>query len=317
MKKALFFCACCLILACADRSAENPDNSGAINHISLIIEDELWNGEVGDSIRNKLASPVVGLPDEEPLFTINQYPLRLLEGFMSDSRTVLVVKKKPGKNFKIIRNDPARRQQVVHISGNTVAEIVRTLEQKSPSLIQLMRDAEFEEMQKRIDSERVNPAILRNQFQIDIGMTPQYRIAYKAPNFVWFKKDIISGNLNLLVYQIPMRNDRHGLNILKLRDSIGAAHIHGTAADSDMVTENAFAPYVSQLTIGGKKVIETRGTWELKNDFMSGPFINFAFFDTEKRRILILEGFCYAPSRQKRDLLFELETLMRSIEFTK
>jgi hypothetical protein len=32
----------------------------------LMIDDQLWNGN-GDSIRNKFASPVIGLPQEEPL----------------------------------------------------------------------------------------------------------------------------------------------------------------------------------------------------------------------------------------------------------
>jgi hypothetical protein len=35
---------------------------------------------VGDSIRNKFASPVLGLPQEEPIFLLNQYPVKLLEG---------------------------------------------------------------------------------------------------------------------------------------------------------------------------------------------------------------------------------------------
>lgn len=45
--------------------------NGKINTISVIIDDKLWNREIGDSIRNKFASPVIGLPEEEPLFTIN------------------------------------------------------------------------------------------------------------------------------------------------------------------------------------------------------------------------------------------------------
>jgi hypothetical protein len=32
-----------------------------------VIDDQQWNGEIGDSIRNKFASPVIGLPQEEPL----------------------------------------------------------------------------------------------------------------------------------------------------------------------------------------------------------------------------------------------------------
>jgi len=42
--------------------------SGKTNEVSVIIDDELWNGEVGDSMRNKFASPVLGLPQEEPVF---------------------------------------------------------------------------------------------------------------------------------------------------------------------------------------------------------------------------------------------------------
>ena len=49
----------------------SEESSAAINTIAVIIDDQLWNGEVGDSIRNKFASPVLGLPQEEPLFTIN------------------------------------------------------------------------------------------------------------------------------------------------------------------------------------------------------------------------------------------------------
>jgi hypothetical protein len=30
---------------------------------------------------------------EEPLFNINQYPVKLLEGFMTDTRAIIVVKK--------------------------------------------------------------------------------------------------------------------------------------------------------------------------------------------------------------------------------
>jgi hypothetical protein len=66
---------------------------GKVNNISVIIDDQQWNGEIGDSIRNKFASPVIGLPQEEPL-TINQYPLKLMEGFMTDSRNIIIVKKK-------------------------------------------------------------------------------------------------------------------------------------------------------------------------------------------------------------------------------
>ena len=87
-----------LLFSCKKENDDLPRKTkGKINSISVIIDDQLWNGEVGDSIRNKFASPVIGLPQEEPLFTINQYPVKLMEGFMTDNRNIIVVKKSKKK----------------------------------------------------------------------------------------------------------------------------------------------------------------------------------------------------------------------------
>ena len=48
---------------------------------------------------------------------------------------------------------------------------------------------------------------------------------------------------------------------------------------------------------------------------MSGPFINYAIKDTKNNRYLILDGFTYNPSKSKRDLVFELEAMMKSVVF--
>ena len=70
-------------------------------------------------------------------------------------------------------------------------------------------------------------------------------------------------------------------------------------------------------TLDGKKTYHTKGTWELKNDFMAGPFINYAVEDTISKRLLIIEGFCYAPSKNKRDLVFELRAIIETVKFLK
>jgi hypothetical protein len=69
--------------------------------------------------------------------------------------------------------------------------------------------------------------------------------------------------------------------------------------------------------LAGNNAYETKGTWQMKNDFMSGPFISYAIFDKAHKHILVLEGFCYAPSKEKRDLMFELESIIKSIQIKK
>ena len=46
---------------------------------------------------------------------------------------------------------------------------------------------------------------------------------------------------------------------------------------------------------------------------MSGPFINYAIEDKVNNRYIIAEGYVFAPSIAKRDYVFELESIIKSI----
>ncbi len=299
---------------------ETEKTSGKINTISVIIDDQLWNGEVGDSIRNKFASPVIGLPQEEPLFTINQYPVKLLEGFMTNSRNIIVIKKEAENKFEIVKNEYASPQNVIHISGKTTASILEQIETNAPMIITQMRQTEIEENQRIIDTSRITTKKIKRKFKIDLHIPKGYNYVLERRKFIWLKKEITSGNTSILIYQIPLyrlNGSRNVLNsIIKTRDSIGNLYIHGTSRNTQMVTEDSYAPYLFHININGKEAYETKGTWELKNDFMSGPFINYSILDRVNRRVIVLEGFCYDPSKEKRDLMFELEAIIKSIEFT-
>ena len=295
--------------------------TGKINTISVIIDNQLWNGEVGDSIRNKFASPVIGLPEEEPLFTINQYPAKLMEGFMTDSRTIIVIKKENINQFVIKKNQYASPQNVFHITGKTSADILEIIEKNAPKIIQIIKETEITENQRINGLSLLDTKVITNTFNISINVPTGYMYVLKNNNFIWLKKEIVSGNTSILIYQVPMSTIKKNSNIIasiiKMRDSIGDLYVRGTELDSHMITEDGYAPYHFNTKINGKETYETKGTWELKNDFMSGPFLNYAIIDEEHDRILVLEGFCYSPSKEERDLMHELESIIKSIVILK
>ena len=309
-------------ISCTKKSDTLPRKAtGKINTISVIIDDQLWNGEIGDSIRNKFASPVIGLPQEEPLFTINQYPTKLMEGFMTDSRTIIVVKKEEKNEFVIKKNQYASPQNVFHISGTTNAEILKIIEKNTPKIIQIIKETEIAESQRINSLSLLNPQIIANKFRISLKVPSGYLYVVQNNNFIWLKKEIVSGNTSLLIYQVPISSIKkipnNIANIVKMRDSIGNLYIRGTELDTHMITEEGYAPYLFKVKLNGKETYETKGTWELKNDFMSGPFINYAIVDEQNDRILVLEGFCYSPSNEERDLMHELESIIKSIVILK
>jgi hypothetical protein len=311
-----------LFFSCKEESSDViRKTTGKVNNISVIIDDQQWNGEIGDSIRNKFAAPVIGLPQEEPLFTINQYPVKLMEGFMTDSRNIIIVKKGEKNNFVINKDQYASPQNVFHISGKTGADILTIFEKHTPEIIQIIRRTEIEECQRINKKALLDPRIITNKFHINIDVPSDYEYMVQEPAFIWLKKELVSGNNSLLLYQVPLNaiKNKNNLvsNIIKIRDSVGALYIHGKEPDTDMITEEAYSPYFFKIILDGKLTYEMKGTWELRNDFMSGPFINYAILDEENDRVLFLEGFCYSPSKEKRDLMHQLESIIKSVTVLK
>lgn len=311
-----------LFFSCTKKSENLPRKAtGKINTISVIIDDQLWNGEIGESIRNKFASPVIGLPQEEPLFTINQYPVKLMEGFMTDSRTIIVVKKDNKTQFEIRKNQYASPQNVFHVSGKTNGDILKIINKNASQIIQIIKANEITENQRLISQSVLNTKAITQKFGISLKVPTGYLYALQKTNFIWLKKETISGNTSILIYQVPIssikNNSNLTANIIKNRDSIGNLYISGTEPNSQMITEEGYSPYLFKLKLDNKEAYETKGTWELKNDFMSGPFVNYAIVDKEHDRVLILEGFCYSPTKEERDLMHELESIIKSIVILK
>lgn len=305
------------------RDTSTEKTTGEINTISVLIDDQLWKGEIGDSVRNKFASSVIGLPQEEPQFTINQYPIKFLEGFVVNSRNSIVIKKEAVGRFEIKKNEFATPQNVFYISGRNTIEITDTIEKYTPEIIRIMRQTEIAENQRINDTALIKTERIIKKFKIALNIPKGYNSVLTRKKFIWFKKEITGGSTSVLIYQIPIKNiENHSnssviYNIIKMRDSIGSLYIHGTERHSKMITEQAYSPYFFKTKLEGRITYETKGTWEMKNDFMSGPFINYCITDYRNRRVLVLEGFCYAPSKKKRDLMFELEAILKSVKFIK
>lgn len=322
MNKTHFLCLIlsCLFVSCFKNEKQEKPVSGKTNTISIIIDDQLWYGEVGDSIRNKFASPVLGLTQEEPLFTINQYPAKLLEGFVTDSRSIIVVKKAATDKFEIKHNSKSLPHNTFRIYAKSVDDIICSIEFNSAQIIKVIRDSEIQKIQQDNRKSLLNPAVIKNKFHINLQIPSGYEYMLHKKNFIWLKKEIISGNTSLLIYQIPLQKLKRGSNvvesIVQMRDSVGR-YIKGREPNTQMITGEAYAPYFSITELDGKKTFETKGTWELRNDFMTGPFINYAIIDEAYNRILVIEGFCYSPSYQERDLMLELEAIIKSVKVEK
>ena len=59
--------------------------------------------------------------------------------------------------------------------------------------------------------------------------------------------------------------------------------------------------------------METRGLWKMEHDAMGGPFVSHSRVDTLNNRVVVAEGFVYAPEKMKRGLIRRLEAALYTL----
>jgi len=294
-------------------------SSGNINKLSVVIDDNLWEGSVGDNIRSLIGTSLYGLPQDEPLFTLRQMPTSIFTGFVRKNRIVLKVVKGEAAETQFYKDSYAKPQKMVVVTGFTSNEIIDQIKENAEKIISVFKFEEIKEKQRRILKSINNNNNIETVLGVAIDFPSAYRVAKEEGDFFWLRRDIQTGSINFLVYEIPLnritQKDNPINQVIKLRDSIGKAHIPGPLEGTYMITEEAYTPSISKTLIGEKDAYETRSTWQVKNAFMAGPFLNYVIKDEQRQRFVVFEGFVFAPSVKKRDYMFELEAIAKSINF--
>lgn len=292
-----------------------PSSVGNINSLQIIIPNDLWNGEVGEAIRNNFAAPTDGLPQDEPLFSINQMTPEVFTGFARTNRIFIYVALSENENVKLAKNEYAKPQIGAFIKATSQEKLIELINQNAPQIIDEFHKSEIAERQRRTEISMRNTDSLKKDMGVSLKIPSAYRQAKANPDFYWFRKNLKDGETNIIIYEVPLNmimNDSTAVSdIIKIRDSIGS-QLMVVEDDALFITEDAYAPYLFKTTIDGHFAYETKGTWEIKDAWMGGPFLNYAVKDEKNDRYLILEGFTYAPATRKRDLQFELESILLS-----
>ena len=308
--------------ACKDSGSKKrflPSSTGGINSLMVVMDTELWKGAVGDKIREHFAAQVLGLPQAEPIFSITQIPPQVFKGAVTHSRSVLFVEQDSLSLAHIKTNVYAEPQKIAVIKGETYNDLAGNIEKISGQAISAFKEVEINEAQKRFTRSLSKETALQEELGISLNVPSLYKLGKREKNFVWMDIQIPKGTMNIIAYEMPKASfttdSTFVRDIIKMRDSIGKMHVPGPYENTFMITEKAFAPYVLPAEIGGKKAAEARGIWEISGYPMAGPFLTYIINDEENQRKLVLEGFTFAPSAEKRDYMFELEAILRTVKF--
>ncbi|WP_139956982.1 DUF4837 family protein [Flavicella sediminum] len=314
------------LVGCENKNAKPviSDSNGRMNHLLIVMDNSKWQGEVGGKLKEIIMTPVIGLPQEENQFDVSQIPSNSFGKMFRTSRNILIVEIDTLNAFQTKRDHYARPQQIVRIVGPTEEEIINTLDLYKDELIAVFKKSDIANIQDKIAKKSFAKGKYKTLTQLGVEMTIPtfFRTVEDTGEFLWLRQYLSGGiakgdgRSNILVYSVPMENEPENIleTVVQIRDSIGKKFLPGSKEGMYMITEKATKPRVYKTTLDEKNTFKTYGKWELMNDFMAGPFVSFILRDTANKRWIVLEGFTYAPSVEKRDFMFELEAILKTVK---
>ncbi|MGB3619303.1 MAG: DUF4837 family protein [Catalinimonas sp.] len=329
-----------------ERKAVLPPALGNAGDVLFVADSALWAGPVGDELRELFQKPVPGVPTGEPVFFVQRVSPLDVNRFLRQRRNLIFVHtfdeaenratrqldnmlgegvrtKAAGDTsyYSLFKDDLyARGQAVLYLFAPTEAQLAETIRRRGDDLLNRFENREIRGIQEVIYKDGENREAtgkLRKQYGVRLRVPDGYEVAVEKPEFVWLRNIEAVLDRNLFVARQPYRSEAQFSrdSVLAWRDQIGRNYIFGSGTPdttSFMMTEYYLPPFTKNTSFAGAYATEARGLWKLRNNRMGGVFVSYVVLDKAQENLYYLEGFVYAPNRDKRGYLRELEAILKT-----
>lgn len=326
MKKTIFLAitlTTLLFTSCKEATNYMPNVSGASFEVLLVIPDSIYKTPAGEAMFNILAAPVEHLPQPEPQFKISRIPTNLFDNLLKTTRNIVFVTVDPTRytttKINLSRDKWAKTQAIVNITSPNTKELQEILEKEGYKLSEFIIRAERERMMQYYKDNINNEALKRvnKQFGCNIALPTSLNKYLEGDNFLWISNGSQTVNQNILIYSTPYTSVEQLTHesIMARRDSVLKENLPGSIKGSYMGTEyRHFPPETKIISNHNSWTAETRGLWRMcEGEIMGGPFVSLTRIDEQNSKIITVEGFIFAPSRDKRNSLRQLDAMVYSL----
>lgn len=303
-----------------------PEASGTPFDLYIVMKDNLRKTALNDTLTSVFEFPMEGTPNGDPYFNVRHISFEnFRSSFIRVVANVILIDIDPSNAsvpvVTLERNVYANHQTIVKMYGKSVVSLCNYLSEHQAQLRQLFVNAELNKHISLLDQEhqyRQNERLMCLQnvsLYLPVTMNVQCHPA-SDENFFWVSDNFATRQSHLVVYSVPYTD----ANIFTLegavavRDSVMGANITGARPDEYMETnQKVILPEYKALNVEGHYVGELRGMWRMKNGMMAGPFVCHLHLDELNQRVIIAEGFCFAPNDVKRRLIRNLEATLYTL----
>lgn len=304
-----------------------PDASGTPYDLYLVMEDDLKSTPLNDTLHAIFEYPMECTPNGDPYFQVRHLSPENFQSWVIKivANVVLIDIDQSNASEPVIileHDHYATGQTIVRMHAKSAESLAEYLPQMQERLRQVFvkselnrRMAVLKEGNRRNQQERLQR--LQNASLL-IPTTMNVTCKSEADStFFWVSDNLATKQSHLVVYSVPyIDNTIFTLEgAVAVRDSVMGANITGASEGECMETnQHVVLPEYKGMLIDGQYVGELRGMWRMKNGMMAGPFVCHMHIDEINKRVVFVEGFCYAPSESKRLLIRNLEACLYTLQ---
>ena len=294
--------------------------TGMPYEVEVVTTRTIWDDSLGVALRAELERPISGLPQAEPSMRVTFVTPDEFNGLMTYVRNIVILnidaERYTKLSVRVEKDSWAKGQAVVHISAPDEAAVLTYLADNRGALTDYFTRLEMTRM-AQVMQETYSSLVMdsvKSKFGIMLNVPSDITSFKDTTDFFWASNDAKSGRMDVVVYTFPYTDpNTFTLEYMHhMRDSILGANIPGAYPNSHMTTQPIVLSY-TPITLQGKYCGVLRGLWRMEGDMMGGPFVSFARLDEANHRVIVAEGFVYAPETDKRNYIRRLEAGLHTL----
>ena len=336
-------------------SAATPANQkvqshGRVNQVLVIADTVLWKGPVGDTFFYYFNAPYILLPQPEPIFDIIQMtPKQLaLQPLKKEFRTIVFladlndensatarfirsdlgpeklveIQNGKGYNVTIGQDKWALKQLLFYVDGFGEDKLIEAIATNFPAIGRKINERDEETVQATAyqggeDSELEGDVLEKYNLKLKIPKGFKQAKFDGSTNTLWLRSDEREIVANILVHKLPYK-DKSQLTkagIKKIRDSVSGIVTTQQPNTYMRINDVDLPLFVENKTLNNAYTVQAKGVWDMVNDFKGGPFISNLMLNPKTNELVLVDGFVFAPGKDKRNYMQELELVLATASF--
>ena len=298
-----------------------PGITGKAGELVVVMPEKNWKGAAGDVVFGVLSSHIYGLPQAEPMFNVVHIKSAAFTKIFQSHRNIIVanIGNEYEKKIELKADVWATPQVVIEIWAPNDDVFIELFNSNSDRIIDHILKKERERVQRSYNAQ-LNPDVIgpvKKKWGLEMSIPKGYNIAREEDDFMWIRYETKDVTQSILIYAESYTHDSTFTvnRIVKMMDSYSKKYVPGPDAGTYMTTYVEYPPRIEDSSISGQYASKLVGLWNVEGALMGGPYNTYAFLDPLGNHVFYLHGFVFAPGKDKRNYLRQVDAILKSTTF--